>query len=243
MDFAIFKNIGDDDKCNGTLYKECKAVDRIIAALEYYEHLVLSPFAANYGDDPRLVFDSFCRDRYPKKVLLNDYIHWVLNHNDSEALMLMRKRLHFLCESAKHCGATTRHYRDRRNDANEADSVDASWYTDKMDCIHFNVRHLHEVGLRLSAETLQPQSGPDDTKENDSYSKNAALQRMTKELKTKRAVFSNQRLNSAKNAKFTMQIATLKDIQGMWSFHFVFCKSSCYFLSKRCSLSLIIRRQ
>ena len=215
MDFALFEHIGDDDECTSIYDKECKAVDRIIAALEYYEHLVLSPFAAKYGDDPRLVFDSFCRDLYPKKVLLNDYIHWVLNHNDPESLLAMRKRLHFLCESAKNCGATTRHYRDRRHDGNEEDGVESSWYTDKMDCIHFNIHHLHELGLRVSPETIQTEDAPDNDNVDEENSVDAAMKRMTKEIDSKRSAFSSQRLNGSKNSKFTVQIAVQNGAVGM----------------------------
>ena len=215
MDFGIFENITVNDECDGMIYKECKAVDRIIAALEYYEHLVISPFAAKYGDDPRLVFDSFCRDLYPKKILLNDYIHWVLHHNDSDSLMHMRKRLHFLCESAKHCGATTRHYRDRRDDGHDADEVERSWYTDKMDCIHFNVHHLHELGLRVSVETLLSETVSDDDKDHSSSSPYVTLQRLKTEITSKAAAFSTPRLDGVNNSKFTMQISNTKAAQGM----------------------------
>ena len=234
MDFTIFENIADGDECDGDQVEECKSVDRIIAALEYYEHLVLSPFAAKYGDDPRLVFDGFCRDLYPKKTLLNDYIHWVLNHNDSDALMHMRQRLHFLCESAKHCGATARHYRDRRDDGNDADKVESSWYTDKIDCIHFNIRHLHEVGLRVSAETLLSETAPDDDQEDGSERADDRLKRMKKEIASKRSAFSNQRLDGANNAKFTMKIANLKDVRVQGVSIYIFCVLFAHFM--QCSI-------
>ena len=127
MDFSLFKHFEDGDDCDGKKHEECKAVDRIVAALRYYQHLVLSANMAKYGKDPRVLFNKFCEDLYPKEAMLNDYIHWVLHHNDPQRVKAIRERLNYVCESAKKCGATTRHYRDRRQDGIGGDEIEANF--------------------------------------------------------------------------------------------------------------------
>ena len=217
--FSIFQFIESDDHCDGDHSTKCKAMERVTAALDYYHFLVVAPMATKYGKDPRIAFTSFCLELYPKKSLLNDYIHWVLHHNDPDSVMAMRQQLHFVCESAKRCGATTRHYRDRRDDVHEAavpaDDAESNWFVDKMDCIHFNVYHLHELGLRVSKETMENELEPDGTKQNESESVDLALKRMSKVIQTKRAMFTTERLDGAANSKFTLQIDEHKRTDGL----------------------------
>ena len=189
---------------------------RVTAALNYYQFLVVAPMATKYGKDPRIAFTSFCLELYPKKSFLNDYIHWVLHHNDPQSAMAIRKQLHFVCESAKRCGATTRHYRDRREDGNgAADDAESSWFVDKMDCIHFNVYHLHELGLRVSKETIENELGPDGKEQDEDESVDLSLKRMSTVIETKRAMFTTERLDGAANSKFTLQIDEQKGSDGM----------------------------
>ena len=214
MDFALFKHIQDDVHCDGSTHEKCKAVERIIAALRYYQHLVLSPNAAKYGKDARILFHTFCEDLYPKGVMLNDYIHWVLNHKDEESIYAIRKRLNYVCDSAKKCSATTRHYRDRRQDKVGADDIESNWFTEQMDRLHFNIYHLHELGLRVSAEVLESEVAPDDEIQDESHLKDLAMKRLAKQLRAKRAEFGTERLDGSVNAKFTLKVHEMKEIGG-----------------------------
>ena len=212
IDLSLFEQIQIGDHCRGKHGAECHAVDRVVAALDYYQFLVLTPKAAEYGKEPRTAFTSFCHELYPKRVMLNDYIHWVLHHNDPESIKAIRGRLHFLCESAKRCGAATRHFRNRRDDCNDDDDgnddddVTSNWFIDKMDSIHFNVYHLTELGLRVPAEVMESELTPNDEKLDESNLVNEALRRMGMVIESKRAVFSSERLDGAVNSKFTLQI-------------------------------------
>lgn len=116
LDFGIFQNIVPGDDSDGHDDVESKSLERIIEALDYYQFLLLTPLDQKHGKDPRTLFTEFCEEIYTKKVMLNDYIHWVRHHNDTESAEAIRNRLHFQCETALKCPATTRHYRDRRND-------------------------------------------------------------------------------------------------------------------------------
>ena len=226
MDFAIFEHIEDDDECHGDTHEKCKAVDRIITALRYYQQLVLSANTVKYGKDPRAVFNTFCNDLYPKGAMLNDYIHWVMNHKDEQSMKAIRKQLNFVCDSAKNCGATTRHYRDRTQDGNGGDETESSWFTEQMDRVHFNIYHLHELGLRVSAEVLESEVGPDDDeKQDESHLFDLAMKRMAREMKEKRGIFGSERLNGSANAKFALKVDGAKESDGMYPlsrWHFVY---------------------
>ena len=218
MDFSIFEHIESGDHCDGDHHADCKAIERVSTALNYHWFLVNASMATKYGKDPQIAFRSFCEELYPKRVLLNDYIHWVLHHHDPQSAMAIRKQLHFDCESAKRCGATTRHYRDRREDGSgAADEVESNWFGDKMDCIHFNVFHLHELGLRVTAEAAESELAPDDEEQDESKSVDLALKRMAKEIAKKRTLFSTERLDGAANSKFTLKVDESND--GMWSLY------------------------
>ena len=181
IDFELFQDVQSGDHCDGNKHRKCMAMNRIIAALDYYQHLVLGAMADKFVDDPRAAFTAFCEEVYPKRVMLNDYIHWVLHHKDTESIQAIRAQLHFICESAKICGATTRHYRDRRHD-DTTEQTPLNWFTEKMDIVHFNVYHLTELGLRVTAEC--------DIEEDEQESElvDFTLKRMGKVIEAKRAM-------------------------------------------------------
>ena len=175
-------------------------------ALDYYQFLVISPNAARYGKDPLIAFNSFCRDLYPKRHLLDDYVHWTQYHRDPESTESMKSRLHFVCDSVKRCGATTRHYRDRRVDGDGAEEMESNWFVDKMDCIHFNIYHLQELGLRVSTDEMKSDLVSNEDEQDEAHLVDIALQRMGKVIESKRALFSTERLDGATNSKFVLQI-------------------------------------
>ena len=176
------------------------------AALDYYGVLVIGALGSQLVDDPKAVFTDFCEKVYPKKYFLNDYIHWVLHHKDEAEITQLRSNLHFICESAKLCGATTRHYRDRRVTTNENDGEERNVFIEKMDSIHFNVFHLNELGLRISSEDLKIEITENDKGKDEEHLKELKLKRMAEIIAMKRQFFSAERLDGDNNLKFTLQI-------------------------------------
>ena len=150
VDFNMFKQIESGDQCHGA-GGLCKGLERVIGALDYHQITIVNSLDKKYGDDPRATFTAFCDELYPKRAMLNDYIHFVEHHADPQSIEYIKGRLHFDCDSAKKCGATTRHYRDRREDSTGAKGMESNWFIDRMDSIHFMVHHLTELGLRVSA--------------------------------------------------------------------------------------------
>ena len=187
-------------------------MQRVIAALDYHQMVVVNELKDKYGDDPKRAFIAFCDELYPKVAMLTDYVHFVEHHADPNSTEYIKSRLHFDCDSAAKCGATTRHFRDRRDDDKDgANGVVTNWFIDRMDSIHFLVHHLTELGLRVSKETKESVLGPDDEKQDESLSVDLALKRMGKEIEAKRAALSTQRLDGTTNSKFTIQIAEQKE--------------------------------
>ena len=223
LDLSVFKDTVFDGECGGKEGSECFALRRLSVALDYYQFLALSPKTAKYGNEPLTTFTVFCRDFYPKRHLLDDYIHWTLYHRDPESIESMKSNLHFVCDSVKRCGATTRHYRDRRVDGDGAEEMESNWFVLKMECLHFNVYHLHELGLRVSTDERTSDLVSNQEEDDDTDLVDVALQRMAKVIESKRALFSTERLDGATNSKFTLQIDEQKesghgvDSNGMWS--------------------------
>ena len=210
IDFNLFQVVEAGDECGGTGHGHCNAVERVIAALDYHQFLVNGPLDAKYGDDPMTAFVSFCDELYSKKTMLNDYVHFVEHHAAPQSIEYIRNRLHFQCESAKKCGATSRHFRDRRDHDVEAEGMEVNWFIDRVDSIHFMVHHLTELGLRVPMHHIQSELAlPDDDEEqqhDESHLVNRTLQRMAEIIESKRATFSTERLDKTVNSKFTLQI-------------------------------------
>ena len=224
IDFNLFQDIESGDCCDGKR-GYCKGLERVIQTLDYHQFLVVNPLDDKYGNDPQTAFISFCSELYPKEAMLNDYIHFVEHHADPKGVEYIRSRLHFSCDSAGKCGATTRHYRDRREDSTSAKGVESNWFIDRIDSIHFMVHHLTELGLRVSMEAMESELAPDDEEQDESLLVDLALKRMGKEIESKRARFTTERLDGAANSKFTLQINEQKGSghgvgsDGMWSLY------------------------
>ena len=64
----IFENLDDD----------AKRMERMTAALKYYQASVLSPSAMMVQtQDAQKLFTEFCEKHYPKRIFLEDYIHFI----------------------------------------------------------------------------------------------------------------------------------------------------------------------
>ena len=215
IDLKVFENIAEDDHCDGKHGKHCQCMVRVTAALDYYGVLVIGALGNQLVDDPKAVFTDFCEKVYPKKYFLNDYIHWVLHHKDEEEITKLRSSLHFICESAKLCGATTRHYRDRRVTTDENDGEERNVFMEKMDSIHFNVFHLNELGLRISSEDLKIEITENDEGKDEEHLKELQLKRMAEVIATKRELFGAERLDEDTNFKFTIQVQEMGKDKGV----------------------------
>ena len=199
--FSVFRNVQSGHHCNGKHPGTCKCLDRMIAALDCHQYFMMNTDDGKAGKDPKELFIAFCDEYYPRSVMLNDYIHFVDHHSDPSSIEYIKGRLHFNCESITKCGATARHYRDRRDDHDSA--TDSNLFVDRIDSVHFMVHHLTELGLRVPADTIEKQS--------EAENKDLALKRMYEVVQSKRKIFSGQRLNSTTNLKFTLQINEQKN--------------------------------
>ena len=186
MPFSVFQHMECGDQCDGKHPETCKGLDRLIATLDYHQFVIVNELNEKYGGDPKEIFIAFCDELYPQTAMLEDYIHFVEHHADPSSFDYIKGRLHFSCDSVSKCGATTRHYRDRRNDV--SNGMESVWCIDRIDSVHFMVHHLTELGLRVSAETMQSMKGSEDDKKSDSELKDLALKRMMEEVGTKRAI-------------------------------------------------------
>ncbi len=215
VDFNVFKQIESGDQCNGKHHGTCKGLDRMIVTLDYHQFVVNEPSSTKDRNDRLTAFVAFCDELYSKRAMLNDYIHFVEHHADPQSIEYIKGRLHFDCESAEKCGATTRHYRDRREDSTGAKGMESSWFIDRMDSIHFMVYHLTELGLRVSAKTMESAVAPDDDEKDEAVLVDLALKEMGKEIEAKRREFSTERLDGAANSKFTLNVEEKKESGGI----------------------------
>jgi len=211
VDFNVFDNIQSGDHCDGDHPQNCKALDRIVSALNYHQFLIVNPLNEKYGDDPKAAFVDFCDRLYSKRKLLNDYIHFQEHHSDTKTIEYLRDRLFMKCESARKCGATSRHYRDRGDGANGGDETESSWCIDRIDALHFAVNHLTELGLRTSLSEVEEENDANGGNEEDSDSVDVAMKRLAEVIKAKREVLSNERLDGTVNSKFTLQVEEVKE--------------------------------
>ena len=128
IDFEIFNRI--KTKCKR--FDSCDFLQRIVAALKYYE--------VNGKDK----FIEFCHEYYSTQCL-NDYNHLLDTHRSETAQIAAKYQLR--CESMHSCERSKRHFRDRAeeksNDENE------SCFVEIFDQIHFALCHLRESGYRL----------------------------------------------------------------------------------------------
>lgn len=203
--------------CDGEHCEKCEGLQRVITALDKHQKFLDS------RNDDNTAFLAFLDKHYPSNVLLNDYIHFVEHHADQNSIEFIRSRLQRGCESAVDCGATARHYRDRRDEKTNGNMIESNDLMDRIDSIHFMVHHLHELGLRVSVKMPGSVVDEDDEKYSKSELKTLALKEMSDEVDAKKAHFTTERLDGVANSKFTLQInkkksgGAAKGVHGMWS--------------------------
>ena len=178
IDSKIFEDL-DNDK---------KRMDRMIAALKYYQNLVLSLDAVVNTEERLKTFTAFCQEVYPKTVFLEDFMHCILLLKDPEKVREIRQKLQFESETDTVSSVIHRHYAERR-----ADDTSWSWFAEKMDSLQFYLYHLTDVGLREESKDSDDVS--DDDKEDDIELDQEALKRLAESINSKRKFFSSERLD------------------------------------------------
>ena len=82
VDLAPFEHVQDHKQCSGDHNGNCKRLDRVIEALDYHQYLRIDAVEL----DAQSAFRTFCDEHYAKKTMIDDYIHFVLHHADSNFL-------------------------------------------------------------------------------------------------------------------------------------------------------------
>ena len=173
----------------------CPSMRRMTAILDYYNSTVMTANSEEAVEDLKKQFEEFCAKNYGEKWLLEDYMHCISVHDDRESMAKMAKSLKYKCSgNGKVCGGMKRHFRDRTMDQ---DAV--SFFIDTLDTMHFNVLHLHDVGLRVDVEVKV------DDDQNEESLKDEALLKKHKVIQQKREQYSFQRLDDTANSnKYSM---------------------------------------
>eukprot|EP01084_Bolivina_argentea_P051376 94496_1 len=144
---------------NNCMCSECKSIDRLIEAVNYYESLT----------NDKLSLIEYCHNSYT--MLLDDYIHFVTNHNNETDLDFMFNKLITTKENDDvstycnqiHCSYLRRHHRQRRIGDNHTLEHDDEllFYIDLFDSIHCFAYHLYDKTPRI----MRQQNDTNDYKE------------------------------------------------------------------------------
>ena len=219
VDLSIFKEIRDSDQCDGRDdHADCPAEQRIGVVLKYSQVLMAAATSPSAQLSARQCVIAFCDTSYPKKVALSDYIDFVRHHGDDESLRSFASRLGLKCASVADCGWTQRHLRTSDEDAKESAETRPVRHAcvDRLDALHFNVLHLHEVGLRAKAA--------DDAQDMKSYAK---------DMEEKSKTLHVDRFDGATNNKFNIAAAAVTSQSGA-----LFCNIHYQISIKVCCLGL-----
>ncbi len=213
IDFNIFLNteINDDKKCKDI--SQCKAVQRVLTALIYYESL--NRTAAENSNGQSIFTDLLC-EAYSH--YLSDITHVMTAHNSNADLLEMHSLLlaqspFGICE-INQCLLSDRHCQisDGKNgDINANIQSPLSVFVEQTwDNLHFYLLHLFEIGLRErqsetdTKESKEEKQGQSSDKWNCFESK-FKKQRLMIESKRKKFPRFSSRFEPVTN-KFAIQI-------------------------------------
>ena len=155
-DVKLFENMAviSTKHCND----HCPALKRVVAVLNYFNSLLLNG-TNGLDTKQRAQFIDFCDEHYGQKWLLDDYVHFMEAHHDTESTAKIAATLEWKCVGdINRCALTARHYRDRSRDDQAV-----HFYVETMDSVHFNVLHLVDVGLRVDLDLKAEDSKSDDS--------------------------------------------------------------------------------
>ena len=154
---------------------------------------------------------EFCDALYPKRVLLEDYIHFMCRHSQS-VLMAELKQVgglkHKCADDVAGCEWTSRHFADRsKHDAQGRESVD--FRIETLDTLHFNLYYLTDVGLRVQANADDDEKATDEDQEQGLVY--LAMKRMADKIEAGRAKCFFERIDGGQSSKFTLCAAQQKE--------------------------------
>eukprot|EP01084_Bolivina_argentea_P251629 422090_1 len=155
-----FSNIYCKDYKDKTTAK-CHALQRMCTGLKYFEMLFSDKTNVTMTEEEKQNIFVHFNDVVYKKQILNDYVHIIKKHNDTEQLIEIEKDLKRIY-NIKTCNISTcdkviRHYRERDVITDAASDPDNTTHDPKYefyralyDNFHFQIFHL--MGLRSTIE-------------------------------------------------------------------------------------------
>eukprot|EP01084_Bolivina_argentea_P251626 422081_1 len=157
-----FSNIYCKDYKDKTTAK-CHALQRMCTGLKYFEMLFSDKTNVTMTEEEKQNIFVHFNDVVYKKQILNDYVHIIKKHNDTEQLIEIEKDLKRIY-NIKTCNISTcdkviRHYREQDVVTDEVSDPDNTthdpkyeFYRDLYDNFHFQVFHLIHMGLRSTIQ-------------------------------------------------------------------------------------------
>ena len=153
IDLDIFQGKLINDNCDTPT--DCKAVERILTTLIYYQRLSKSK---------RSIFSQFLCKSYSH--YLDDITHLLNIHEQDleEINEMIFKRSDFTGCDINHCLTTDRHYdldqphpntEEAKRDSDATETNLERFHQQTWDSVHFYVVHLFELGLRQKKDELK----------------------------------------------------------------------------------------
>ena len=172
----------------------CPVLRRLVAVLNYYNSLMINKVDKD-SLSLQISFVEFCDKHYGAKWMMEDHIHFVVNHSDLKSTNKIVSALDWTCfGDLKRCSVTTRHYRDR---SLIEDAV--HFYIETMDKLHYHTLHLVDVGLRVDSKNSFEQNQNEDSLVDQNVLK------IVQQIHRKRQQTAFPRIDAtAKNSKFSL---------------------------------------
>ena len=136
--------------CKGII-QQCPQIERMIKALQYYQHLDITNNSENEGELMHFLTMVY-------KGLLDDFAHVVTTHNDSKQLeqifdTFVKGQNPTTCAISS-CPMAFRSFRDKTKDTIENSDQEFLFYRDTMDQLHCYLHHLFDMGLRVKPSEI-----------------------------------------------------------------------------------------
>eukprot|EP01084_Bolivina_argentea_P268284 455632_1 len=131
--------------------ENCLSLKRLIYGLKYCNTLNIEK-----GKDDQNHLIDFCKSVYSG--ILNDYIHLMTEHSDSDNLHDINQSLqnYGICCNMFDCQLSLRHRRRNasRIRANKLLNMKYHFYVDLFDTLHYYLIHLYQSGLRIKQDEI-----------------------------------------------------------------------------------------
>ena len=203
IDLSVFKN-EDDSEC-GQIISDCPSINRLAAALKYYEMLKIMD-----NENHREFFLMFMKDIYHQ--LLDDNNHLMTIHNEQmheikEELINSEKKGVFAECNMSSCAMTERHFFESGEKENR-NGLEAklNFYVDILDSIHFYLFHCYDAGFRVTQKDENEEKCDfDDDKQSKQYF-DAEFARISRSISDRSHLTKSFKRISTKNKKFNINI-------------------------------------